>query len=116
MKVLYVDDEKINLLIFERIIGRSYSVVTADSGERGLELLDQEPDIERVVSDMRMPEMSGLDFIRIAKEQYHDKKYFILTGYAINDEIQEALDTGLIQQYFTKPANFNAITKALQQE
>lgn len=113
MKVLYVDDEKINLLIFQRIVGRKFSVVTAESGEKGLQLLKDDPEIEHIVSDMRMPVMTGLEFIRLAKESYKDKNYYILTGYAINDEIQEALDTGLIKKYFTKPANFEAIGREL---
>jgi len=63
---------------------------------------------------MKMPSMSGLEFIREAKISYPDKKYFILTGYSINDEIQEALDSNLIIQYFMKPADFEEIDKVLQ--
>jgi len=74
----------------------------------------KDPKIDIVISDMKMPSMSGLEFIREAKISYPDKKYFILTGYSINDEIQEALDSNLIIQYFMKPADFEEIDEALQ--
>jgi response regulator RpfG family c-di-GMP phosphodiesterase len=114
LKILYVDDELINLLIFEKIMGRKYTVVTALSGQKGLETLQKDPNIKFVISDMRMPAMSGLEFIKKAKELYTDKYYFILTGYSINEEIQQALDTNLIVNYFTKPANFELIDKTLK--
>jgi two-component system response regulator (stage 0 sporulation protein F) len=115
--LLYVDDEKINLLIFEQIFKHKYNVITAQNGEEGLAILSQQtnPNIDFVVSDMRMPLMTGLEFIEKARDTFKDKKYFILTGYSNNDEIQEALDSKLIDDYFMKPARFDEIDEAVQE-
>jgi two-component system response regulator (stage 0 sporulation protein F) len=114
IKLLYIDDEKINLLLFHKLMGKKYTVITADGGEKGLELLDQDPSIQYIISDLVMPRMSGLEFIKEAHKRYSNKYYFMLTGYAINDDIQAALDAKIILQYFMKPANFEEIDSALQ--
>lgn len=114
VKVLYVDDEEVNLLLFKKIMEKNYTIITAGNGEKGLQILEEQPDIKYVISDMRMPLMSGLDFIRIAKKKFDDKRYFILTGYNANEETQEAVDSKLIIQYWTKPADFDEIDRYLQ--
>lgn len=114
--ILCVDDEPINLMILKKVLGKDYTVLTAESGMMGLEMLDQEPGIQYVISDMRMPGMNGLEFISEATQRYKDKKYFMLSGFNIDEEIQAALDSGLIAQYFVKPADFTALKKALQDE
>lgn len=114
-KILYVDDEPINLFLFEEIMGEEYHIITAESGEEALNILNEKDNIEFVISDMNMPMMTGVEFIEKAKTKFKDKKYFILTGYSINDEIQQALDSKLILEYWTKPADFEVIHTALQQ-
>jgi YesN/AraC family two-component response regulator len=114
-KVLCVDDEPINLLILKKILGRKYEVITAKHGEDGLLELEKDPAIEWVITDMNMPGMTGLDFIREAKKQFANKKYFMLSGYAITEDIQSALNTGLIYEYFQKPADYKKIDKALEE-
>lgn len=113
-KVLCVDDESTNLFIIERILGKKYEVITAEHGEDALEILEKDPEIRLIISDMKMPIMDGLEFIQIAKERFTDKKYFLLSGFMITDEIQEALDTGLICEYFEKPADFKEIDSVLE--
>lgn len=114
-KVLCVDDERINLLILEKLLGKNFEVLTADSGDSGLKVLEQNPSISFVISDMKMPGMNGLQFIAKAKEKWRDKVYFILSGYSLSEEIQEALDKGLILAYFEKPADLQKIQKALME-
>jgi two-component system response regulator (stage 0 sporulation protein F) len=104
-KILYVDDELINLQLFKLIFNNKYEVFSAENGLEGLKVLDNNPDIAAVVSDMKMPGMSGLEFIKESKIIYPGKSYFILTGYEITNEIQEALNMGLIINYFRKPLN-----------
>ncbi len=113
--VLYVDDELINLKLFEINLGKRCNVLTADNGKRGLELLDMFPEIKVIISDMRMPYMSGIEFIRIAKAKFPEKSFFILTGYEITEEIQQAIDAGLIKQYFCKPINMFEILGVIEQ-
>jgi YesN/AraC family two-component response regulator len=97
-------------------LGKKYEIALAEDGAQGLHLLEEHADIEFVISDLRMPGMSGLEFIQKAKVHHPQKKYYILSGYSVNAEIQNALDSGLILQFFTKPARFEAIDQAFQQE
>ncbi|MEQ9403230.1 MAG: response regulator [Cyclobacteriaceae bacterium] len=102
--ILYVDDEEINLLLFERTFSQKYNVIVASSGEEGLDALKNYKDeIDVVISDMRMSEMDGIEFITLAKDEYPSKVYFILTGFVFGEEIEEALKTKLIQNSFSKP-------------
>jgi response regulator RpfG family c-di-GMP phosphodiesterase len=114
LKIMYVDDEKLNLKLFELNFNKRYEVITAESGISALNLLEELIGIVIVISDMKMPIMTGLEFIKKAKLKYPDIKFYILTGYDISDEIQEALDNKLILKYFRKPFNFNEIDNALK--
>jgi len=114
VKLLYVDDEKINLELFTLHLMTKYEIITAEGAEIGLKMIDQNADLKVVISDMRMPKMSGIEFISKAKKKQPDIDYYILTGYEISDEIQNALDQGLIQQYFKKPFNIDEIDHIIQ--
>lgn len=102
-KILYVDDEEINLELFAINFKDSYEVLTAHDGYGGLEVLESNVDISIVISDMKMPGMNGIEFIKKARQKYPNKKYYILTGFEITNEIKEALSNGLILEYFSKP-------------
>ncbi|MDA3866405.1 MAG: response regulator [Salinivirgaceae bacterium] len=102
-KILYVDDEEINLELFAINFNDSYEVLTAHDGYGGLEVLDSNIDVSIVISDMKMPAMNGIEFIKKARQKYPNKKYYILTGFDITNDIEEALSNGLILEYFCKP-------------
>ncbi|MCU4166718.1 response regulator [Carboxylicivirga caseinilyticus] len=102
-KILYVDDEEINLLLFESNFKSLYNVIIAHDGFEGLKVLEDNPDTLVIISDMKMPGMNGIEFIKKAKTKYPDKKYYILTGFEITDEIKKAMESGLILEYFSKP-------------
>ncbi|HEC42646.1 MAG TPA: response regulator [Bacteroides sp.] len=114
-KILYVDDESINLKLFEINFSEKYEVHTAPDGFSGLTSLNDNPDILVIISDMKMPNMNGIEFIKKAKEKFPDKKFFILTGFEITEEILNALETGLILRYFSKPFNLNEIDSAISE-
>jgi two-component system, response regulator, stage 0 sporulation protein F len=114
LKLMYVDDEVMNLKLFELNFNKKYEVITAESGIGALNLLEKHLDTVIVISDMKMPIMTGIEFIKKAKEKYSNIKFYILTGYDITDEIKEALDSKLILKYFRKPFNFNEIDNAIQ--
>ncbi len=111
--LLYVDDEPINLTVFELNFRKKYNVITATSGEKGLLSLENNNDIIIVISDMKMPKMNGIEFIRKAKKSFANISYFILTGFDITDEISKALEEKLIQKYFRKPFNVNEINSTI---
>lgn len=114
IKIMYVDDEEMNLLLFELNFNRKYEVITAESGISALKLLEEHVNTVLVISDMKMPTMTGVEFIKQAKVKFPKIKFYILTGYDITDEIQEALDTNLILRYFRKPFNFNEIDNEIK--
>lgn len=113
VSLLYVDDESINLKLFELNFKSKFRVVTALSGDEGLETLNNDPNISVVISDMRMPKMDGLEFIAKAKQSFPNIVYYILTGYDITDEINDALGKKLINKHFRKPFNFREIEGAI---
>lgn len=113
--VLYVDDEENNLFLFKSAFGNTYNVLTALSGPEGLKKLEKFHDnIIVVISDMRMPTMSGIEFVSQAKGKYANIAYFILTGFDYNDQIQEALRKDVIQRFFTKPFDVEEIKKSIE--
>jgi len=114
IKLIYVDDEEMNLMLFNLNFNKKYEVITAESGVSGLHLLEEHLDTEIVISDMKMPIMNGLEFVQKAKSKYPNIKFYILTGFDISDEIREALDSRLVLKYFKKPFNFNEIDDAIR--
>ena len=101
--VLYVDDEENNLNAFKAALRRNYNVYTALSGIDGIEILANN-DIHVVVTDQRMPTMTGIQFLqRIPNEQENVR--IILTGFSDMESIIEGINRGEIYRYLTKPWN-----------
>jgi two-component system, response regulator, stage 0 sporulation protein F len=111
--VLYVDDEPINLELFEIIFEEKFQVLTAESGLDGLTILRSNPEVSVVISDMKMPGMNGIEFIRIARQEFPYILFFILTGFEITNEIADALNEKLIDRYFRKPFDMDEIEEAI---
>ncbi len=112
--VLYVDDEKDNLFVFKANFNRKFEVITTLSPEDALKELDlHHKDIIVVISDMRMPVMNGVEFIKKARAKYENIFYYILTGYGHNDEIDQAISDNIIESYFTKPFDAQEIEKVI---
>jgi len=113
--LLYVDDEKINLILFEKLFNDNdkINIITANSGIDALNILNQHPEIKLIFSDMKMPKMNGIEFIKQAKTSYTNKYYYIITGYNLNKEIEEALTTGLIANYYRKPFDIKLIKETI---
>lgn len=112
-KVLYIDDEFINLELFEINFSDKFEVYRAESGIEGLEILEKNPGIKVVITDYKMPGMNGMEFIEKARLVHPEVKYSILTGYDIFEEIQRAIDMGIVKYYFSKPFNFEKIEGAI---
>jgi two-component system response regulator (stage 0 sporulation protein F) len=113
--VLYVDDESINCMLFEMNFKRKYNILTASSGFDGLEKLIANPTTTVVISDMKMPGMNGIEFIRKAKKDFPDIVFYILTGFDYTDEIADILSEHLIEKYFCKPFNMIEIETAIKE-
>ena len=101
--ILCVDDEKNILNSLKRLLRKeSYKVLTASGGSDGLKLL-KENEVHLVLSDQRMPEMNGTDFMAMVKKGYPDIIRIILTGYTDVDSITESINKGNVYKFFLKP-------------
>ena len=115
-KILYVDDEELNLVLFKALFSKKYEVLTALDGYKGIELLEENTDIHIVFSDMQMPEMDGIEFIQRAKEKFPYKKYILITAFAVTTPIiQQALETKLIVKHLRKPIDKDEIINTINE-
>jgi GAF domain-containing protein/class 3 adenylate cyclase len=102
-KILVVDDEPDNLDLLYRTFHREYKVLKAENGPTALELLANEGDIAVIISDQRMPYMSGTEFLSLTATQYPDIIRIILTGYTDVEDLVDAINAGKVFKYVTKP-------------
>ncbi|MBM3269906.1 MAG: response regulator [Candidatus Sericytochromatia bacterium] len=100
--LLVVDDELDNLELLQRTLRRDYRVVPANSGEEALEKL---PDLEvdLIITDQRMPGMTGIGLLEKAAEMGCGALGIILTGYTDAQDLMEAINSGYVYRYITKP-------------
>jgi len=107
--LLLVDDEE-NILKAIRRALRSINVniLMATSGKQGLELLSQQP-VNLIISDMRMPEMTGAEFLSQAAHEYPDIPRILMTGYSDMESTIQAINDGQISNYLPKPWNDNVL-------
>ncbi|MBW4515428.1 MAG: response regulator [Timaviella obliquedivisa GSE-PSE-MK23-08B] len=101
--ILVVDDEPDNLDLLYRIFHREFKVLKAESGPAALEILDRQGEVAVIISDQRMPLMSGTEFLGLTATQYPDTIRIILTGYTDVGDLVEAINSGKVFKYVTKP-------------
>ena len=102
-KVLYVDDEFINLDLLRLTFLNEFDIITAESGIEGLEILESDPEIKVIISDLKMPGMNGLEFIREVKTRYPGKVCMLLTGFLESEVMMEGFNQELLFRYLMKP-------------
>jgi two-component system NtrC family sensor kinase len=100
--VLYVDDEPENLRIFELGFRRDFRLLTATSGERGLDVLNEQP-VAVVLSDHKMPGMTGVEFLSRARELDPKTIRMLVTAYGDAETLSGAINDGSIYRYIAKP-------------
>jgi serine phosphatase RsbU (regulator of sigma subunit) len=100
--ILYVDDEQDNLTVFNSAFRRDYEVHLALSGQEGLEIMEKN-EIHLIITDQRMPEMTGIQFLEKIIPDYPDCIRMILTGFSDIEAIIQAINTGRVYRYITKP-------------
>jgi two-component system response regulator HupR/HoxA len=118
--VLFVDDDEAILHSLERgLLDEPYNTLFANSCKEALEILQRE-EVHVVVTDMRMPEMDGLEFIKIIQKEYPHIIRMVLSGYGKDAALQTAVDQGEIFKVISKPwklrGNFeNLVRRAIEQ-
>ena len=101
-KVMIVDDEPANLRLLERLFRQDYTVIVSESGEEALRLLAQH-DVALLITDQRMPNMTGIELLNQTETLRPHMVRMILTGYTDVGTLVEAINGGLVYKYLTKP-------------
>ena len=113
--VLCVDDEVNVLNALKRLFRKEgYKLLSTSSGVEALKLLEDNP-VHLIISDQRMPEMSGTELMAKVKEAYPDVIRIILTGYTDVDTITESINKGHIYKFFLKPWNDQSLVLEIRQ-
>lgn len=110
--VMFVDDEKRVLTSMRALFRREYNVHLANSGVEALELLERQ-DMDVIVSDQRMPGMTGVDVLKACKTRAPRAMRILLTGYADKDAIEASINEGEVFRYLTKPCARDTLRETL---
>ncbi len=100
--LLLVDDEPANLQKLQRTFVDAYTVHAARSGEEALEILRREP-VDAIITDQKMPNMTGIEFLEISQTISPDLVRIVLTGFTDVEDLIAAINTGKVHKYITKP-------------
>lgn len=103
-KLLLVDDELPNTRLLERLFREDYYCLTASSGEEAMALIDQH-EIAVIITDQRMPQMTGLELLKKSADRRPHMVRILLTGYTDLEALVEAVNCGLVYMYVSKPWN-----------
>lgn len=101
-KILIVDDEVANLRLLERLFRHEANVISATSGAEALELLRLH-DVALIISDQRMPSITGVEFLKRSAEMRPHTVRILLTGYTDVNALVETINSGVVYKYVTKP-------------
>lgn len=113
-KMLVVDDEPDNLDLLYRTFRRDFNVLKAESGIHALKLLSEEGEVAVIISDQRMPEMKGTEFLSRTVPNFPDTMRIILTGFTDVEDLVEAINSGQVYKYITKPWDPNELKAVVQ--
>jgi response regulator RpfG family c-di-GMP phosphodiesterase len=104
INVLYIDDEVNNINSFKAAFRRVFQVYTAESAEEGRKILETET-IHVILSDQRMPKMTGIEFFQSILETHPDPIRILITGYTDINAVIDAINVGQVYKYLSKPWN-----------
>ncbi len=104
INVLYIDDEPNNVTSFRAAFRRVFTIYTAESAEEGRKILETES-IQVILSDQRMPKMTGIEFFQSILETHPDPIRILITGYTDINAVIDAINVGQVYKYLSKPWN-----------
>lgn len=113
IKVLYVDDERNNLVSFKANFRIDFEVFIAESADEGKLILEKNK-INVIITDQRMPIKTGVEFLEEVMKDYPDPVRILLTGYTDMETVIEAVNKGKIYQYVRKPYVAEELKKLIQ--
>jgi serine phosphatase RsbU (regulator of sigma subunit)/CheY-like chemotaxis protein len=115
LKLMVVDDEPDNLALLYRTFRRDFEVIAVESAIAALQILEQQGEMAVIISDQRMPEMMGTEFLSKTVDRYPDTIRIVLTGYTDVEDLVEAINAGKVFKYITKPWNPEQLKSVVQQ-
>ncbi|MEQ8905226.1 response regulator [Ekhidna sp.] len=112
--VIYLDDEEINLLLFKEMFKKDFEVFTTTYPEEAIEFIKNN-DVEYVFTDQRMPLMSGVEFLKEleALNVTTSVKKVMISGYAAEGEVSEAIERQLIDRFIDKPWTYQGLKEVI---
>lgn len=110
--ILYVDDEISNLNVFKNTFRRDYNIFTADTAKAGMEILEKEK-IDLILTDQRMPEMTGVEFLKRIISKYPEPNRILITAFTDFGALKDAVNEAKIFQYIQKPWDKQNIQEAI---
>ena len=114
-RMLVVDDEPDNLDLLYRTFRREFNVLRAESGHEALKVLKEHGEVGVIISDQRMPEMKGTEFLSRTVPEFPDTVRIILTGFTDVEDLVDAINAGQVYRYITKPWDPDALKRVVQQ-
>ncbi|MFH0994888.1 MAG: response regulator [Pseudomonadota bacterium] len=114
VRILYVDDDIENLNSFKAVFRRIYDVHLAGSAQEAFDIL-KETDIQVLITDQRMPGMTGTELLERAAAQYPDILRYMLTGFSDFDPLVDAINKGKLLGYFSKPIDHEFIKSRIEE-
>ncbi len=113
--ILMVDDEEGILSSLKRTLrAEDYEVLTASGGEQAVYVLSQRP-VSLIVSDLKMPGMSGFEWLQIVKQRHPEIIRIVLSGLSDIETVMRAINEGEVYRFFTKPWNNDELRVAVRQ-
>lgn len=114
LKLLIVDDEPQILKMLARLFRNDFEVVIATGGREGIEVFDSERP-ELILSDQRMRGMTGIEMLKVMKDQEPGTVRILITGYSDIDAVIEAVNHKLLHRYVTKPWDNDELLQILKE-
>ena len=113
IRVLYLDDEEQNLHAFKASFRREFEIYTTTSAQEAVQYLNENV-CHVVISDQKMPEVSGVEFFELIVEDFPDPTRILLTGYSDLEAVIDAINKGRIFRYLPKPWDENDVRMSIQ--
>ncbi len=113
ISVIYLDDEEHNLTAFKATFRYIFDVFVTTSAIEAMKLI-HDNDIHIVISDQRMPEVTGVEFLKSVVEKYPHTKRILLTGYSDQSDTVDAINIGKISKFISKPWEENNLSTVIQ--
>ena len=111
--VLLIDDEELNLRLMGQLLEKYFKVHTAQNGVDAIKYLNT-PNLSVIISDQRMPQMTGVEFFELAVKQAHPASRILLTGYADAHNVVQSINAGHIYRYLEKPIPEDVLVAAVR--